>query len=332
MVDIFTAKKITTERDAWDEPFPSDKGPLTIAHLSDLHIACTGSLSWRQLLNKRILGYLRWKLGRSKEFDYRILAILEQELQQIRADQTIITGDLTHLGLPQEFKKVAMWLSRVGKPDDLLVLPGNHDTYVRMPWAKTFFQWQAYAPYSFCKDKSPSALQAIFPVVRVRKAVALIGLATAAPSPWHLATGKVGRGQLERLESILQRTRQRGLFQVLAIHHPPAPAVVDKRKELVDAGELLQLIEKHGCGLVLHGHSHLTSLYFIKGPAGQIPVVEAPSALSVSPRKERRAKYFIFEISRQKENYWMCKMEERVFKSYEQGFAKGKIRHFYLRL
>ena len=301
---------------------------FTVVHLSDLHLACMDEISLHQLLNKRILGYLRWKLGRSREFDYRILATLERELQQIRADHVIITGDLTHLGLPAEFRRVSAWLKALGPPGTVTIVPGNHDAYTAASWSDTFSIWKDYllpcSPYR--GQLPPPAAEEIFPTLCTKGSTAVIGVSTARPCAWHLATGRAGRRQLQRLEAILKDTGASGLFRILAVHHPPVPGVVNRRKGLTDARAMLRIIRRCGCELILHGHSHRTSIYSIKTASLEIPVVEAPSALSVSRIKRRRARYFIYKISCREGHRWQCSMEERLLASPSAGFATGETR------
>ena len=37
---------------------------ITLAHISDIHLAPLPPVRWRELLNKRITGYLNWRLTR----------------------------------------------------------------------------------------------------------------------------------------------------------------------------------------------------------------------------------------------------------------------------
>lgn len=41
---------------------------------------------------------------------------LRTDLQAEHLDHIAVTGDLTHLGLPQEFREAATWLARLGRP------------------------------------------------------------------------------------------------------------------------------------------------------------------------------------------------------------------------
>ncbi len=322
-------KTLFKSRSSKDIAF-SQRDSVTIVHLSDLHLACADGISWHQLLNKRILGYLRWRLGRRREFDYRIFAILERELQQIKPDQVIITGDLTHLGLPSEFKAVSKWLEKLGPSERITIVPGNHDTYVETDWAQTFFMWEGYIlPYSSYEGRlPPPGLEDVFPILHQVKNVAIIGVSTAVPCPWHLAIGEVGTGQLCRLEAMLEEAASMGCFRIIALHHPPGLGSIGSRKALKDAGRLVRILEDRGCELILHGHSHQSLCYTLKGPRGDIPVIEAPSALCVRSSKSRKARYFTCKIVGSGQKGWKCRVEDRIFSNFQKGFVSVKQEEF----
>jgi len=99
-----------------------------------------------------------------------------------------VTGDLTHLGLPEEFRQVAGWLRRLGSPEKITVVPGNHDAYVSAPWQETYGAWTPYL------EGDEGSLAAGYPILRVRGPAALIGLSSARPSGPFLAMGSIGAG------------------------------------------------------------------------------------------------------------------------------------------
>src|SRR5437763_1502379 len=82
--------------------------------------------------------------------------------------------------------------------------------------------------------------------------VAMIGLSSAVPTPPLMATGRLGRVQLDALERILAQLSAEQLFRVLLIHHPLRS--VSRIKRLTDSRKLHALLGKHGVELVLHGH------------------------------------------------------------------------------
>src|SRR5574337_1737956 len=109
-----------------------------LAHLSDLHLTSLVNAKIRDLLNKRALGYLSWRLRRRREHIPAILNALLHDMRGLALDHIVITGDLTHIGLPGEFHQARQWLERLGPPTDVTVVPGNHDAYIRAPWNETF--------------------------------------------------------------------------------------------------------------------------------------------------------------------------------------------------
>src|SRR5210317_263877 len=128
---------------------PTDDGPssastLTLAHLSDPHISCMNAITARDLVGKRLFGYLSWKLHRGARHGDSVLSALHADLAKTKPDHIAVTGDLTHLSLSAEFKKARQWLQSIGSPSKVTVIPGNHDAYVHTDWHKTMAHWTEY--------------------------------------------------------------------------------------------------------------------------------------------------------------------------------------------
>src|SRR5690606_1033636 len=102
---------------------------ITLAHLSDVHLAPLPPVRFRDLLGKRITGYLNWKLKRQKTLDGEGLANLVHHLRGHNPDLTVVTGDLVNLALDTEIDAAYNWLQSVGEPDRVCISPGNHDAY-----------------------------------------------------------------------------------------------------------------------------------------------------------------------------------------------------------
>ncbi len=201
-------------------PVPSPTpDSFTLAHLSDLHLTSLKGTAIGQLLNKRILGYLSWWRKRRRVHRLDIVEALLEDLKTTRPDHIAVTGDLTHLGLPDEFTDAGQWLARLGSPDQVTVIPGNHEAYVGQKWSA---QLSAWAPYLISDDRQDSSPTGeLFPSLRIRGKVALIGLCSARPSLPFLAVGSLGEKQLGILAELLQETGKAGLLRVVLIHHPP---------------------------------------------------------------------------------------------------------------
>ena len=298
----------------------SNDGEWILAHLSDPHLTRLEHVKATDLMNKRVLGYLSWRRRRRHEHRPEVLDALLADLESIRPDHVAITGDLTHLGTREEFEEVSEWLPRVGSPRRVTVVPGNHDAYTTEPWEGTYSRW---APY-MCSDEPPSdgddGGRSIFPSLRVRGDIALIGASSAVPSLPLFATGRVGRDQLEALSHMLRQTGEAGLFRVLLLHHPPVPGSIQWRKRLTDAAELASVIAQQGVELVLHGHAHRANLNWLPTPGGRAPAVGVRSASELSDSPERLAEYHIYRVRSRSEGPRIS-MSVRRYSETKGGFV-----------
>ena len=293
---------------------------FVLAHFSDPHFARVDHIKTRDFFNKRLLGYLRWKLKRQVEHSDELLTILDKDLQRSKPDHIAITGDLTQLGLPVEFEIAHDWLQTLGAANRVTVIPGNHDTYIKTDWHETFAHWLDYM-VADVQDQPANlitSLDGLFPTLRIRNRIALIGINTAYPSEPHLATGTIGNDQLKKLETILKHLSGQRLFRIVLIHHPPVQGIVSWRRSLIDAASLRMMLERYGVELVLFGHAHKTAHGNLDTPSGLIPAIGAPSASSLSPKDERRSRYYLYEISSTAEG-WKVHLDERVFSQIQSG-------------
>ena len=190
---------------------------LKIAHISDPHLSSLDHINWDDLLNKRILGYLSWKLKRRDSHSREVLSRTLADLARHQADHLIISGDFTHLGTANECRETETWLDSIGRPDNISIVPGNHDQYVATDFTETTGRWLAYMQ----SDPGEQRHSHVFPYLRVRGPVALIGLSTALPTAPFFASGKLGGEQLQRLRHLLETTAQRGLYRIVVLHHSP---------------------------------------------------------------------------------------------------------------
>jgi len=301
---------VELEIDADERHAASLDDEFTLAHLSDLHLSSLEGVSPRALLGKRMLGYASWWLRRRHEHRAEILDALRADLRTEHPDHIAVTGDLTHLGLPREFREAAAWLARLGMPDAITVIPGNHDAYVREPWRDTFAQW---SPYMKSDGGGESAdREDPFPSLRIRRQVALIGLSTAQPSAPFLATGLVGERQLQELERLLEKTAGAGLFRVVMLHHPPAAHTVRWRKSLRDGAALRDMLKQHEIELVLHGHAHFSAATYLDPAPGRNLAIGVPSASAIGNRVDRHATYHLYRISRT-DGRWRLRVSVRSF-------------------
>jgi len=290
------------------------------AQISDLHLSSLEGVDWRDFLNKRALGYLSWKRKRQFEHQTLVLDALRDDLQRLHMDQVLVSGDLTHVGLPHEFEQARHWLERLDEPQNIALVPGNHDAYAPSDWRQTFALWQLYMTSD---NETPAADFAGFPTVRVRGDIAFIGLSTACPKPPLMATGTVGQSQLEKLPELLSKAGRDGLFRVVYLHHSPVVGEEKWRKRLTDAEAVAAVIAQHGAELILHGHGHRAHHSSLSTEQGSRPVIAVPSASALGLGHGDIAAYNCYRVQ-PKDADWLLEIETHQFKKETETFVAGQ--------
>jgi 3',5'-cyclic AMP phosphodiesterase CpdA len=285
---------------------------FTLAHFSDPHLALRQTPAWTHLLNKRITGYINLRQNRDHSHQDWALDLLLQDLKTRKPDHIALTGDLVNLSLPAEFARTRAWLRDVGRPDQVSVIPGNHDAYVKLPEAKGIGQWADYMTGDL-GDRGPSAGALRFPYLRVRGDIGILGISSAVTTRPFMATGKIGRAQLAVIERLLISMRDQGLFRVILIHHPVIADQAKRYKRLVDGNKLLALVARVGADLVLHGHNHTDTLAWCPTPSGRVPVIGIPSASSIDEQLHPPAQYNLYGIAKDGDE-WRIDMVSRRLK------------------
>ena len=172
---------------------------FTLAHLSDPHLPPLPEARWRDLAGKRALGYLNWTRNRHKYHRREVLDALVADMQAQRPDHIAVTGDLVNLALDSEYAPAQAWLKGVGTPEHVTVIPGNHDAYVRTTQHRFADSFGDYL-------RGDAGTEDIaFPFLRRRGPLALIGTSSAVPTPPLMATGTLGRTQLDALDRQLSQ-------------------------------------------------------------------------------------------------------------------------------
>lgn len=280
---------------------------ITLAHLSDVHLAPLPPVRWTELMNKRITGYVNWRLRRHTSLSGDGLHNLVQHMKEQGPDFVAVTGDLVNLGLEPEANTAWNWLQTVGEPDEVCVSPGNHDSYVKPTFAFNNERWGDYI-----RGETIDAEQ--FPFVRRIGDVAVISCTSSVPSAPFMAIGRFEQDQADRLGRILKLMGEAGYFRVVLIHHPPNLEARHPRLGLYGAKRFRQVVAEHGAELVLHGHTHKSTIYAIPGKAGDVPVigVAAAGAAQREDGGEDPARYNLFKIERLGTS-WACTMREFGF-------------------
>lgn len=275
-----------------------------LAHLSDPHVPPLPRPRLGELMNKRLLGYLSWQHRRKAIHRAELLNRLTEDVKSKEPDHVVVTGDLVNISLPGEFETAARWLERLGDPDRVTVVPGNHDAYVTLPFAESWRHWAGYMSDEAAESTAEPPGRAPngfgdFPLVRRRGPLAVVGTSSALPSAPGMATGRLGEAQVNALERQLGLLGQEGLFRVVLVHHPPLDETTKHRKRLLDSAAFRAALGRVGAELVLHGHDHRFLEAEIPGPGGPdgcVPVFGVPSASARPDRDRPGAHYYLHEI------------------------------------
>jgi 3',5'-cyclic AMP phosphodiesterase CpdA len=267
-----------------------------LAHISDVHLGPLPPVTYRELASKRVTGYVNWQRNRRHFLHEGALDTIVADLQAAKPDHLAVTGDLVNLALNGEIELARLWLESLGNPTDVSVVPGNHDAYVPGAFDKICMAWAAWMKGD---EQTMPVGRHSFPYLRVRGDVALIGVSTARATAPFMANGFFLEGQARRLGRMLDETAERGLCRVIMVHHPPVRGAVAQHKRLFGISRFQRVIERHGAELILHGHSHLPSLFWIGTAKKPVPAVGVSAAGQGIGGRNPPAQYNLLEISGQ---------------------------------
>jgi 3',5'-cyclic AMP phosphodiesterase CpdA len=280
---------------------------ITLAHISDVHLAPLPPVRLRELLGKRITGFLNWKIKRQRSLGGDGLDNLVRHMREQNPDFVAVTGDLTNLSLPAEHITAFDWLRTLGDAEHVCVSPGNHDAYVPGALRAARELWGDYI-------KGETIDERAFPFVRRVGDLAIVCCSSAvATGPW-MASGRFSERQAARFRRCMELLGEAGYFRVVMIHHPPNPESWHPRYGLWGAKRFREVIADTGAELILHGHTHKSSMHAIEGPRGEVPVigVAAAAAAQTGNSGDDPARYNLFRIERLG-TAWSCTMREYGF-------------------
>jgi 3',5'-cyclic AMP phosphodiesterase CpdA len=283
-----------------------------IAWLSDIHIAREGDV--KPLLHKGLIPFFRNKGSRlAQEFPLGNLKTILAEIQKIKPDHILVTGDLTNFGLSHQFQSlrelflVAQQVIKPKAPADELdsnlwtILPGNHDV-TEEGHANCQTRKNLGLFFKYFKDSYPCRqddYDNIFPLRRTvpRKSpdgndVVLWGLDSTVKYPVSRvginARGKVDEPQINELQLHLPKTKPSDTTVLVALHHHPivVPHIVSDLQEWflsmneADGRNFVKLCANTGVSAVLHGHFHSFSYWTVLTPEDnrQMAIIGSPSS------------------------------------------------------
>ena len=207
------------------------------------------------------------------QFQESVFETVIQEVNALKPDAVIVTGDLTNEGLSKEYVKAKSLLSRLDTKK-IIAISGNHD------YRNTgYLLFKKHFPFEAVNDLDDD--------------VVVVTLGTARPDRDE---GEVGYRQNLWLERTMTKNDHK--VKILAMHHHliGIPDTGSARVEVIDAGDVLRTILATKVNLVLCGHKHRPWIWNFK----DLSVVNAGTASSERVRGLFENTYNIITIKNKK--------------------------------
>jgi len=258
---------------------------VKIVHLTDLHVQTVPRA--RELVGKRLIGSANlYLLGRKSKFSEdaqraAVAAALREE-----PDVVVITGDLTAQALDSEFAAARELLEPITRDIPTVLIPGNHDTYVREPVPGQKMR-QYFSPWMGSR----------MPWLHRFDDVSFLALETCRAHP--LSSGVTPSEQLPEAASLLKEAE--GTFVFLCIHYPlrgrRGEPYGPSTRALSNAAEVEAWLSRTpGVGAILHGHEHHGFRTELQTTGGAVPILDpGASGYAYLPDKDRTAHLNVYE-------------------------------------
>ncbi|RST31616.1 metallophosphoesterase [Sphingomonas ginkgonis] len=211
--------------------------------------------------------------------DPLIVAEVESELDSIKPDLVVVSGDFTQRARTEQFKEACAFLTRLRDAGhEVIAVPGNHDVPlydVLRRFLSPLARYRRYIDDTLC------------PFVEI-KGAAVLGINTARSATFK--DGRINEEQVQLIRDTFAKATP-GL-RVLITHHPLFALPVGEHElgEAVGRQELaLDAIVEAGVDLLLAGHNHRASTHSASDlvtRAGPALVIQAGTATSVRVRDE----------------------------------------------
>ncbi|MEM3006514.1 MAG: metallophosphoesterase [Candidatus Nitrosotenuis sp.] len=206
------------------------------------------------------------------QFREEVFEQVIKEVNALKPDAVIVTGDLTNEGLTKEYEKCKKLLSRL-ETKKIIAISGNHD------YRNTgYLHFKKYFPFDTVNELGD---------------VVVVTLGTARPDRDE---GEVGYRQNLWLERTVKKFKDKII--ILAMHHHliGIPDTGSARVEVIDAGDVLRTILATKVNLVLCGHKHRPWIWNFK----ELSIVNAGTASSERMRGFFENTYNIITIKNKK--------------------------------
>ncbi|HWH43527.1 MAG TPA: metallophosphoesterase [Thermoleophilaceae bacterium] len=224
---------------------------VTIAQISDLHC---GSPHFVPTLLERAIA----------------------EVNELKPDVVVVSGDLTADGFRQEFETARDYLDRVDC-ERMIVIPGNHDA--------------RNVGYVHFEELFGDRGQ-----VMNEGGLSFVAVDSSEPDVNH---GTIGRGRYPWIEKSFDPA---AFLRVFVLHHHllPIPGTGRERNVVHDAGDTLECLQRAGTHLVLSGHKHVPYAWRLEN----LFVVNAGTVSTTRLRGNTKPCYNVIDASPERVTVW----------------------------
>jgi len=243
--------------------------------------------------------------------DPAIVTAVEQEVDRLKPDLVVISGDFTQRAKTEQFQEACRFLERLARAGhEVLAVPGNHDVPlydVLRRFLSPLTRYRKYIDETLC------------PFHKLKDA-AVLGLNTARSLT--VKDGRLSREQIDFVCEEFARVPEKDM-RILVTHHPLFALPVD------DAGLLGKPLGRHELAidavqdmkvdLLLAGHNHRASsnrASELVTRAGGALVIQAGTATSVRTREEEQS-FNVIETGENKMTLGLMRWAGRGFEPAE---------------
>ena len=261
---------------------------MRVAHVTDIHVLVPPSVG--ECFNKRALGAANLYLaGRKSHFTRDVQEALVGAVLGQKPDVLACTGDLTAMATDAEFQEAFGLLEPMFQAQPSVLIPGNHDTYVR----------QAELERSIEKWFGAWTGQGEWPRLHRHGDVAFVCI-DVCRSAWILSSGRADDDQLARLDRMLDELDAAYVFVLL--HYPLRGRHGEPygpwTRNVENAAQVEAVLSRHASklGAILHGHEHHG--FRTELPSSPpVPILNpGSSGYADLPDKGRRAHFCVYTV------------------------------------
>ena len=204
------------------------------------------------------------------EFVPSLLTRCIDEINELKPDIVMISGDLTGMGYKREYDTVKNYLLPI-QCKNLIIQPGNHDSRnVGYMHFEDIFG-QRYSSFNM-------------------EGLTIVAADSSEPD---LDNGQIGREHYKWISGEFKKAESKDL-KVFAMHHHliPVPGTGRERNIVHDAGDVLEVLVDCGVDIVLCGHKHVPYLWRVE----DLYIITAGTVSSLRLRGKIEPNYNVFHI------------------------------------